>query len=65
MRAVRVKRLGILGIVAATIAVIGYGAMKGIAAADSSSAASVVDAGGNLRVPKTIAPLISCSEAGP
>ena len=52
MRAVRVKRLGILGIVAATIAVVGYGAMKGIAAADSSSAASVVDAGGNLRVPQ-------------
>ena len=52
MRAVRVKRLGILGIVAATIAVVGYGAMKGIAAADSSSAASVVDAGGNMRVPQ-------------
>jgi len=52
MRAVRVKRLGISGIVAATIAVVGYGAMKGIAAADSSSAASVVDAGGNLRVPQ-------------
>ena len=52
MRAVRVKRLGISGIVAATIAVVGYGAMKGIAAADSSSAATVGDAGGNLRVPQ-------------
>jgi hypothetical protein len=52
MRAVRVKCLGISGIVAATIAVVGYGAMKGIAAADSSSAATVVDAGGNLRVPQ-------------
>ena len=52
MRAVRVKRLGISGMVAATIVVVGYGAMKGIAAADSSSAATVVDAGGNLRVPQ-------------
>ena len=52
MRAIRVKRLGISGIVVATIALVGYGAMKGIAAAESSSAATVVDAGGNLRVPQ-------------
>src|SRR5215475_1207796 len=52
MRAFRVTCLGISGIVAATIAVVGYGGMKGIAAANSSSAATVVDAGGNLRVPE-------------
>ena len=52
MRTVRVKNLGIWGIVAATIAILGYGAMKATAAADPSSAATVVDAAGKLRVPQ-------------
>jgi hypothetical protein len=52
MRTVRVKNLGIWGIGAATIAILGYGAMKATAAADPSSAATVVDAAGKLRVPQ-------------
>jgi hypothetical protein len=51
MRVVHVKSLGISGIVAATIAVIAYSAMKAVAAADPSYAAAVVDAHGNLHVP--------------
>jgi Cytochrome P460 len=52
MRAVHVKNLAISGIVAATIAYVGYGAMRTTAAGDSSSAAAVVDATGKLRVPQ-------------
>src|SRR5512138_57718 len=52
MRALRVKNLGISGIVAATIAIAGYGAIKATAAADPSAAAAVVDAAGKLRVPQ-------------
>jgi hypothetical protein len=52
MRAVRVKKLGISGVMAATIAIAGYCAMKATAAADPSSAATVVDAVGKLRVPR-------------
>ena len=50
MRAVH-KSLGISVVVAATIAVVGYGQIKAIALANPSYAASVVDANGNLRVP--------------
>jgi Cytochrome P460 len=50
MRAVH-KSLGISAIVAATIAIVGYGQIKAIALANPSYAASVVDADGNLRVP--------------
>jgi hypothetical protein len=52
MRVVQIKRLGISGIAAATIVMVGYGVMKAVAAADPSSAATVVDTGGNLRVPQ-------------
>ena len=52
MRAVQVKILGISGVVAATIACVGYGAMRTTAAAGTSSAAAVVDAAGKLRVPQ-------------
>src|SRR5215470_5258499 len=52
MRTVRVKNRGILAIVAATIAIVGYCATKATAAADPSSAATVVDATGKLRVPQ-------------
>ena len=52
MRAVYVKSLGISGIVAVTIAFVGYGAMKAVAAAEPSYAGAVVDAGGNLHVPQ-------------
>jgi hypothetical protein len=52
MRAVCIKSLGIAGLAAATIAIVGYGAMRATAAADPFSAATVVDAGGNLRVPQ-------------
>src|SRR4029077_8749559 len=52
MRAVRVKNLGISGIVASTIAIVGYGAMRETVAADPSFATTVVDAIGKLRVPQ-------------
>jgi len=52
MRSVHVKDLGISRIVAATIALVGYGAMRTTAAEDLSFAATVVDAAGKLRVPQ-------------
>jgi len=52
MRAVHVRILGISVVAAATIAIGGSGAMKAIAQADSSYADAVVDAYGNLRVPR-------------
>ena len=52
MRAVYVKNLGVSGIVAATIAFVGYVGMRTTAAEDPSSAATVVDAAGKLRVPQ-------------
>jgi hypothetical protein len=51
MRFVHVKALGILAIVAAAVVAVGCGARNTVAAADPSSAATIVDAGGNLHVP--------------
>jgi Cytochrome P460 len=51
MRAVHVKILGISGIAAAMIAIVGPAAKKAIAQANPSYAGTVVDANGTLRVP--------------